>query len=144
MILVAPPERESRPTTAEEASSRPAQPSTTTVEPSRPAEPSSRPAEPSTTTVEPSTTTVEPSTTTVESSRPAPVEPSRPAPVEPSRPAEPLTMTTTSTTMPGDYAKNLFAFAFALGATLSSAIFYYCIVLFVALQDTQQVILKLQ
>jgi len=55
-----------------------------------------------------------------------------------------LTMTTTSTTMPGDYAKNLFAFAFALGATLSSAIFYYCIVLFVALQDTQQVILKLQ
>jgi hypothetical protein len=46
--------------------------------------------------------------------------------------------------MPGDYAKNLFAFAFALGATLSSAIFYYCIVLFVALQDTQQVILKLQ
>jgi hypothetical protein len=58
---------------------------------------------------------------------------------EPSRPAE-----LSSTMMPGDYAKNLFAFAFALGATLSSAIFYYCIVLFVALQDTQQVILKLQ
>ncbi len=34
----------------------------------------------------------------------------------------------------------LFAFAFALGATFSFAIFYYCLVLFVALQDTQQVI----
>jgi hypothetical protein len=89
-----------------------------TVEPSRPDELSS-------------TTTAEPSTTTMT--------------VEPSRPAEPLTepSTTTSrprTMMPGDYAKNLFAFAFALGATFSFAIFYYCLVLFVALQDTQQVI----
>ena len=96
-----------------------AEPSTTmTVEPSRPDELSS-------------TTTAEPSTTTMT--------------VEPSRPAEPLTepSTTTSrprTMMPGDYAKNLFAFAFALGATFSFAIFYYCLVLFVALQDTQQVI----
>jgi hypothetical protein len=112
-----------------------------TVEPSRPDELSSTTtAEPSTTTmtVEPSrpdelssTTTAEPSTTTMT--------------VEPSRPAEPLTepSTTTSrprTMMPGDYAKNLFAFAFALGATFSFAIFYYCLVLFVALQDTQQVI----
>ena len=106
MILVAPPERESRPAPAEP--SRLAEPSTTTVEPSRPA-----PAESSLPTpAELSSKTTEPSTTT-----------SRPRMM-----------------MPGDYAKNLFAFAFALGATFSFAIFYYCLVLFVALQDTQQVI----
>jgi hypothetical protein len=71
------------------------------------------------------------------------VEPSRPDELSSTMTAEPSTTTTTSrprTMMPGDYAKNLFAFAFALGATFSFAIFYYCLVLFVALQDTQQVI----
>jgi hypothetical protein len=116
-----------------------------TVEPSRPDELSSTmTAEPSTTTmtVEPSrpdelssTTTAEPSTTTMT------VEPSRPDELSSTTTAEPSTTTSRPRTMmPGDYAKNLFAFAFALGATFSFAIFYYCLVLFVALQDTQQVI----
>jgi hypothetical protein len=101
------------------------EPSTTTmtVEPSRPDELSS-------------TTTAEPSTTTTMT-----VEPSRPAELSSTTTAEPSTTTSRPRTMmPGDYAKNLFAFAFALGATFSFAIFYYCLVLFVALQDTQQVI----
>jgi hypothetical protein len=107
-----------------------------TVEPSRPDELSS------TMTVEPSrpdelssTMTAEPSTTTMT------VEPSRPDELSSTMTAEPSTTTSRPRTMmPGDYAKNLFAFAFALGATFSFAIFYYCLVLFVALQDTQQVI----
>jgi hypothetical protein len=101
-----------------------AEPSTTTmtVEPSRPDELSS-------------TMTAEPSTTTMT------VEPSRPDELSSTMTAEPSTTTSRPRTMmPGDYAKNLFAFAFALGATFSFAIFYYCLVLFVALQDTQQVI----
>ena len=78
--------------------------------------------------------TAEPSTTTMT------VEPSRPDELS-SKTTEPSTTTSRPRTMmPGDYAKNLFAFAFALGATFSFAIFYYCLVLFVALQDTQQVI----
>jgi hypothetical protein len=116
-----------------------------TVEPSRPDKLSSTmTAEPSTTTmtVEPSrpdelssTMTAEPSTTTMT------VEPSRPDELSSTMTAEPSTTTSRPRTMmPGDYAKNLFAFAFALGATFSFAIFYYCLVLFVALQDTQQVI----
>ena len=132
MILVAPPEREPSTTT------------TTTVEPSRPAPAESSlptPAELSSKTTEPSrpdelssTTTAEPSTTTMT------VEPSRPDELS-SKTTEPSTTTSRPRTMmPGDYAKNLFAFAFALGATFSFAIFYYCLVLFVALQDTQQVI----
>ncbi len=44
----------------------------------------------------------------------------------------------------GDYARNIFTFAFTLGATFSFVTYYYCNILFVALQDTKQVIIKLQ
>jgi hypothetical protein len=81
-----------------------------------------RPAEPSCPAA-----LAEPSTTT-----PRPAELSHLA--EPSKPSRPS----------GDYARNIFAFSFALGATFSFVTWFYCNVLFVALQDTKQVIIKLQ
>jgi hypothetical protein len=38
-----------------------------------------------------------------------------------------------------DYTRNIFAFAFLLGATFSFVAFYYCNVLFFALQQQKQV-----
>jgi hypothetical protein len=122
-------------------SPRPAEPLTTT----RPAEPltSPRPAEPFTSPrpAEPLTTTrlAEPLT----SPRPAePLTTTRPAePLTSPRPAEPSTTTRPKpeSALKEDYVRNIFAFAFALGATYSFVTYYYCNVLFFALQDTKQV-----
>ncbi len=62
-------------------------------------------------------------------------------------PEEPLTTTTRpepklSTILTEDYKRNIFAFAFALGATLSFVTFFYGNVFFFAWQQQRQVTIQ--